>query len=250
MIDGHADFEDGSSASIVVETLGDGTVLVNPIEFSHTSLQVVPLVTGECSDTFQASDNGPYWTTMVQWWFHGSTTPSYLSLADTIADLRAATSNVTQENNSCGRADTFSGTSNYEGLTSSGVQINADLTCFPQGSSDGDSTIGFGPLNGGAIAITCNWDLFILGSHVARIESDIRMDNSRKWTTGSCAGQFASAYFVEGIATHERGHTWNALDFPNGHPNQTMGGANGQCPGSDAKQTLGLGDMLSLEAHY
>jgi len=42
----------------------------------------------------------------------------------------------------------------------------------------------------------------------------------------------------------------NIRDFPSGHPNLTMGGANAQCPDPDQKRTLGLGDMLSLESVY
>jgi hypothetical protein len=104
-----------------------------------------------------------------------------------------------------------------------------------------------GTLPSNTIAQTCSWaNLFF------RTESDICFNKNSVYTftTGSCSGQFSSSYYVEGIMTHERGHTWNVRDFPSGHPNLTMGGANGQCPGLDDKRTLGLGDMLSLELVY
>lgn len=98
---------------------------------------------------------------------------------------------------------------------------------------------------GTAIGLTCNW---LSGS--TRVESDVRLNKaSYFWTNASCSDA-PTAYYVEGLTTHERGHTWNANDFPSGHPNLTMGGANGQCPGPDAKRTLGLGDMLTFEARY
>ena len=69
------------------------------------------------------------------------------------------------------------------------------------------------------------------------------------WSIGFCAPG-STAHYVEGILTHERGHTWAVLNFLGDHPNQTMGQAASHCPGLDAKQTLGLGDMISLEYWY
>jgi hypothetical protein len=173
---------------------------------------------------------------------HYTTKPS---VTEVVTDLRAGTQNNTHEVNSCGRPDTVSATSNYNGSNTLPVNITNDGVCASHG--DGTSEVGFGTLPSSMIAGTCNWaNLFF------RTESDTRFNKNDVYTftTGSCSGQFSSSYYVEGIMTHERGHTWNVRDFPSGHPNMTMGGANGQCPDPDQKRTLGLGDMLSLESVY
>ena len=80
-------------------------------------------------------------------------------------------------------------------------------------SGDGVSEVSFGTLPNGTYAGTCNWNVVGMAPH--RVESDTKLNkNWATFTTGSCSGQFATAHYVEGIMTHERGHTWNANDFP------------------------------------
>ncbi len=250
-VEAFSDFADGSSESLLVETTQDGVVRVNPdagapTKESFARFTEALAATGECSDDFTSFDSQVGWTGPMQWWFNSPSTPGSLSLGLVVDDLRAGTTNVTQENNNCGRPDRMSGSASYQGTNSNGVNISVDNICL---SDDGVSEVSFGTLTNTTIATTCNWNVGGLAPH--RTESDIKFNKQDfDFTTGSCAGAFSSAYYVEGIMTHERGHTWNVRDFPTGHPNQTMGGANGQCPGPDAKQTLGLGDMLSLEARY
>jgi hypothetical protein len=244
----YGDFVDGTGEQLVVETLLDGTVLINPPDPmaspSPAVQTVAPLATGECDDNYTDVSSKP-WADTMQWWFHSSTTPPSLIVSEVVTDLRAGTQNITHEVNSCGRPDTVSATSNYNGSNTLPVNITNAGVCASHG--DDTSEVGFGTLPSSFIAATCNWaNLFF------RIESDIRFNKNSiyTFTTGSCSGQFSSSYYVEGIMTHERGHTWNVRDFPSGHPNMTMGGANAQCPDPDQKRTLGLGDMLSLESVY
>jgi hypothetical protein len=245
----YSEFADGTSDSLVVETTEDGQVLINPdppTQRVATTSSTLRGGTGECADGYTAYDSQSKWTGPMDWWFNSPSLPSSLTLSAVTDDLRSGTRDVTQENNNCGRADNMSGSANWQGTNSNGVNISTDNQCL---SDDGVSEVSFGTLPNNIVASTCNWDVAGMAPH--RTESDIKLNKQDyDWTTGYCGGQFSSAHYVEGIMAHERGHTFNAKDFPTGHPNMTMGGANSQCPGADEKQTLGLGDMLSLEARY
>jgi hypothetical protein len=246
----YADAVDGSSQWLSVTNSPAGIISVQSGSTpSSTVSSVTPLTGGECGDSYNGADNQPIWHQTVNWYFHSSTTPAYLSVNSTESSLRDAVINITHENNNCGWSDNVSASSNYAGRTSNPVQVNSNNTC--DSSGDGSSVIGFGPLSSGWLGATCNWNASINGS-LERVESDTRLlaDPSQKWTNGSCSGQFSVAFYVEGITTHEKGHTWNVTEFPAGHMPQTMGGANGQCPGPDDKETLGSADMISLEANY
>ncbi len=242
-VEAYADFADGSSQRLVVETLDDGTVLIDPPD-PASSGPAAPLGTGECNDNYSSADSLPAWCTTMNWWFKSGSTPAYLTVSGVVTDLRAALNNITHEINNCGRADTIDATASYQGTSSTSANINSSGVCLTR---DTYSLVDFGTLPSTWIAATCNWS-----SGGSRVESDIRMNKINfTWTTGeTCPSPSSTAYYVEGIMTHERGHTWNANDFPSGHPNQTMGGANGQCPGADAKSTLGLVDMLTIESRY
>ena len=184
----------------------------------------------------------------VEWWFNANSLPNELGLSATISDLRAGGTDITHEVNDCGMDDEISATASYQGTNGNGVNMNSSGDCL---SRDGVSQVGFGDLPGW-FGATCNWnDLVWLDWE--RVESDIRLNKAdHDWTTGtSCSGSHSNDWYVEGIMTHERGPTWNVVDFPEGHPNLTMGGAAGGCPeGPDEKSTLGMGDMLSFESRY
>jgi hypothetical protein len=250
-VEAYADFKDGSSEFLSITTGPDGTVTVDSgsSPAARVSSASAPAVASDCNDDYN-DYAGPRWIDTMTWYFQDSGTPSYLNVDNVETDLRAAVTNITHENNTCGRPDTITATASYQGRVGWDEQIGSGGGCAVSG--DGHSVVGFGPLDT-LLGKVCNWTAYTRQYGYIRVESDIRLDNNSKWTTGSCSGQFANAYFVEGVTTHERGHTWNATDYPAGHPTLTMGQANGNCgtgSGTDEKQTLGLGDMLSFEHSY
>ena len=264
VVDGSADTFTGGSYEITVETLKDGTVTAS---FRKDGLPMT-VVTGpagnleaqpsqqpatssvsnlaprnpddpECVDDEHGQDSDRHWNSTMHWYWDRDSTPGYLDNDKVEADLRAAVTNITHENNNCDRPDTVSATASFEGYASDGPEISPLAQC---GTNDGKSDIGWGSLN--YLGYTCNWG-------DPRTASDVKLDNNgAHWTTGACAGQPNPTYYVEGITTHERGHTWNLWDLGGPHANLTMGGANGQCGLPDQKQTLGLGDMKGLEVNY
>jgi hypothetical protein len=236
-------------ASITVTTKPDGTVIVNPPDDSPTAARIATRsVEGdECTDDYHDTA-GNDWESTMNWWFNIDSLPSELGESATIQDLRSGGTNITHEVNECGMDDEIGATATYQGTNHIGVNIADNNNCLTR---DSVSQVGFGDL-ANALGITCNWSVYGgLHQDYVRVESDIRLNKvDYGWTTGSCTGENSDDYYVEGLMTHERGHTWNAVDFPNGHGQQTMGGANGRCPGPDEKSDLGLGDMLAFESEY
>lgn len=238
------DFANGSHQKLRVVTEEDGTVLVNPPKREPPSYRHGRVPTTECSDGYTDVSN-EYWSTYMNWYFNAGSNPDELNVDNTETSLKNAVNNIIHEDNNCSRSDYFTYSATYQGRTSRSVDINTNNTCVPDGQSDGYSVAGFGTLPQSVIAATCNFD----GNPIID-ESDVRF-NKYWWDWVNIAGPSCSnKLYVEGIATHERGHTWSAEDFPSGHPDLTMGGANGECPGIDAKKTLGLGDMYSIEYYY
>jgi len=208
-----------------------------PISEEPSGPDPLVVTTPECDDAAGGHDTNSQWNSTMLWYWDRDSTPSYLNLSKVEDDLRAAVTNITHVNNNCGRGDNVSAAASFEGYASDGPEISPQDVC---GSNDQKSDIGWGTTS--YAAVTCNW-----GN--PRKDSDIKLNGALRWTTGACAGETSSTSYIAGPVTHERGHTWNLLDRF-GHRNLTMGDANGNCGGPDAKTTLGKGDWQGLEANY
>jgi hypothetical protein len=76
----------------------------------------------------------------------------------------------------------------------------------------------------------------------------MRITTTADWFTGGVPAGCSNQFSLEGVATHERGHTYGL-----GHVNSqalTMRPRVGPCGSSRNLVTLGLGDMLGLEQKY
>lgn len=241
-VTGYFDRADGSGVTLDAETRRDGNVVVRYMDSRKRTRprQAIPYDTSECGDSYYAAVDTRKWTGSFQWYLNANSIPSELDVDNTETALRASTTNITHEVNNCGRSDTVSATVGYQGRTTNGVNISTDGSCF---NADGQSVTGFGDLPSSYIATTCNW-----GN--PRTESDTRFNKYDYQFVVNAGSGCSGKYYVEGMGTHEHGHTWDLNDDPSGHPNLTMGGANAECSGPDDKATLGLGDMLGLEVNY
>lgn len=165
--------------------------------------------------------------------------PSYLNKKAAITDIRSGGAHITRVHNPCGVGDGVGAAIDYRGGTS--TQTNATYTGCAGG--DGRSVVGFGPLRH-AVAVTCT--SFNSGSGFNRVtSSDIRFNTNQRFVTNvgpSCRSAFA----IEGIATHERGHTFG-IDHV-GAVGQTMYPSAARCSNSFA--SLGRGDALGLNRKY
>jgi hypothetical protein len=136
--------------------------------------------------------------------------------------------------NDCGRADLVSAMARYVGTTAQSTSCSV---------MDGRNVVGFRGLPDGFAARTCWW---YSDGHI--IEVDIQINSKLRWAT-SLAG-CRSQLMLEAVMTHEVGHAFGV-----GHVDESTHGRltmstnlDGLCTNREA--TLGLGDLLALEALY
>ena len=202
---------------------------------------------GACRDRAYNDGEGRV-ESSLSWSFNRSTVPGELT-GDSAEDaIRRAGSNITNTRNNCRLADRVPAEAGlpYAGNTNSQADILRD-SCS---SNDGESMVSFGDLANGILAGTCNWkDPGFLYDEVT--ESDIKINKTDfNWTTRPDARSCRNLFDLEGVMTHERGHT-----FGLGHVGEKRHGAltmstfiNGSC--QSAERTLGRGDVLGLAHKY
>jgi len=98
--------------------------------------------------------------------------------------------------------------------------------------------------------VTCNWGIARPG-YDDTVASDIKINKQGvRWTTSPRSGSCRGMWDLEGVMTHERGHTFGLGHVSEtGHGNLTMSTTiNGAC--QMAKRTLGRGDVLGLGGKY
>jgi hypothetical protein len=231
----------GGQRWIGVQTAADGSVSVTRSRAASThgaSPGAAPAsaCTDGGYDLYSSS-----WKKMFKWRFNVSSTPSSLNRDQTTSALRAAVTNITHADNNCGLSDKVSATSNYEGSTSKPANIGVDSSCK---SSDGTSVVAFGDLLSGDLGIACWWS-----SGNAIQEGDFKLNKIESTWTVDIGSKCQVKYVVEDVATHEFGHVFG-LDSLSEilHPALTMSLVMLPCQRSET--TLGLGDVLGLEALY
>jgi hypothetical protein len=183
---------------------------------------------------------GSWWRSTVNWSFRARSTPANLTRPAAQAAVKAGASHITQAFNDCGRGDRVSATSRFLGITTVKPNISVGSAC---GNPDGYNVVGFGDLLGSELGLTCWW---FQGTRT--IEADMKLNkHDFNWTTTivGCSNQ----YVVQAVATHEFGHVFGLAHVSEAsHGNLTMSTAMFACDNSPS--TLGLGDMLGLEARY
>jgi hypothetical protein len=177
---------------------------------------------------------GPRWETTLKWYFAASSTPSGLSRTGVRDVIKRAFANVTGARNDCGRGDNVSATALYKGTTSRRAKCNG---------RDGYNVVGFRSLSADVLAYACYW---YVGGRM--VEADIQINNTVSWALG-VAG-CVNKQVLEATMTHEAGHVFGLDHVPEaGHARLTMSPLlNGLC--NNEESSLGLGDLLGLEALY
>ncbi|MCP8308320.1 MAG: hypothetical protein H3Z54_06460 [archaeon] len=162
-----------------------------------------------------------HWYTTAKYWINTSNKYGFSSSA-VVATITASAETWDSETS----AFVFS----YQGTTrrSAGIRDNYNVVAWGL------------YYNSRAIAVTYIW---YRGSQI--LETDTRMNTYYKWSLSGVAGKMD----VQNIMTHEFGH-WVGLNdlYSDADYWLTMYGYSGY--GETYKQTLGLGDILGLEAWY
>jgi len=128
----------------------------------------------------------------------------------------------------------------WDTKTSSEVFSYKGTTTRSAGRRDGYNVVAWGTYGSGVIAVTYIW---YSGSRI--LETDTRMNTYYRWSLSGEAGKMD----VQNIMTHEFGHWAGLADlYDSADYWLTMYGRGSY--GETYKQTLGLGDILGLEAWY
>ena len=208
-----------------------------------SALAVVAPAGGDpCTDKARSfnGDVKPHWQETVRWAFRARSTPANLGKRATARALVRAMANIVGAHNDCGRRDRVSATATFLGVTDRRPAPTENGACAQQ---DGVNVVGFGELPDGIAGLTCVWSI---GDRI--IEADIKLDKDARWATSLTGCDVQS--LVEAVATHEFGHVYGL-----GHVREATHGRltmserlDGYCQNNES--TLGLGDMLGLEALY
>lgn len=192
-----------------------------------------------------------------KWYLNRNSIPLYLNEDRATARIREGGAHITNETTNCNyyRPDFPTGIS-YQGSTSRTSDMGWEdgrFVCWPAANPrDGVNVVDFGNMPSTYRAGTCNYRHWYSRGELT--ESDVRFNSSRSevefydtnWKPASCDGRTD----LEGLATHERGHTFGLAHVSaKYHPTQTM-----RSPGPRGctlmSRTLGLGDLYGLTEIY
>lgn len=198
---------------------------------SAAGTTAVRATTSSCTNRSYAK-LGYRWSAPVSWRYNPAG-----QKVNGAATVRAGADAWTGATAACGRKVTSAAAERLAGTTTQAAGVTATGGC---GASSGTSVVGWGSLRAGTLAVTCVWSR----SGVA-VEVDQRYTTAQQWSASStCSG---SRFDLRGVATHEWGHA-----FGLGHTAQNSGlvmkPASTTC--ETAQRTLGLGDLVGIDALY
>lgn len=179
----------------------------------------------------------------TDYWYYNesSVSRSGLSVSATLADTRQASSNMTLGINNCGYAEgAWRSKASFQGNTSRYANVDSAAHCtsrFP----DGQSTVSWGTLPSGTLAITCWHD--IGGNEIS--ETDIQI-NAYNGIVDTLPSGCTSQSDLQSVVTHEWGHAFG-LSHETSGANEVMYPTVGPCR---LRRHLGRGDYNGMAALY
>lgn len=239
---------------VVTSTGGLVQVSATPALGDSTSARPQPVLPGDGGGTTQCTDSAYSFNTPTK--VHWHSTPHYrynatgqrsngTTSAWAVA-VSAAEVNMSRGDNVCGFTSNPGISAVYDGTTTRLTNISATTTTTTCGTGDGYSTVGWGTLPSGTLAVTCGW---YNSSTYASLSSDIQINGGRySFYPGS--GTCSSMWDLQSVMTHEFGHFYGLGHVSEStYPQLTMSTAiNGYCETDE--QTLGLGDLKGMLALY
>ena len=202
---------------------------------------------GECSDTeYTDGERRVPEDSALRYEINRASTPSELRIGDAVSAIRRAGARVVNTKSRCRMGDRVPAGLVYEGKTGQGANVDG----FNCKNNDENSVVAFGDLPSGVLAVTCNWGIVRPG-YDETVASDIKVNKQGvRWTTSPSSRSCRGMWDLEGVMTHERGHTFGLGHVAeSGHGNLTMStNINGTC--QMAERSLGRGDVFGLGNKY
>jgi hypothetical protein len=235
-----------SDDELAVVTLPDGDVQVNPpapVAMRPANQAARPLTSDPaCSEDEDAFDMSLALSTTVSWSYNSQYSP-HSDAAVTGATTAGANAWYIPTTNCTPMYNSSPGFS-YAGTTSIRPSVTTATTCS---GADGHNVTGWTSLPAGYLGVTCNY-----GSGGSR-ETDLAYNSSGLIhyffaTVPSGCGSPTAYFDFQGVAAHERGHSYGMLHAPAGGNDETMYGALSSC--TTKYETLGYGDMAGAKSLY
>jgi hypothetical protein len=240
--------EDGRMELVELETDEDGEAELRFPDEDRSLVAATPAVAvcpGECTDD-RMNLSGWYWPGPLSWSYHDTGRPAALSKANVVNAFYDGAVGPVNARNTCGLPDHASALQSYLGETGTAPNVSVVGGMLAVASNDDLNIVGWADLPGSFLGITVTWSDVATGK---AISSDMLYDNIVGWYTSStppaeCTNQFS----LRGVATHEFGHAFGLGHSDGDSCNLTMHPSTGPC--TSGGRTLGLGDVLALEALY
>ena len=229
-------------AAIAALIIGAAPTSAHPLQIGREPVTIaagqldgtVGLAPNPCHDSAYNLIGAKWANGTYDWSFRARSVPGALGRRAARDTIIKAFHNITSEHNDCGRATHTSISADYLGNT--GRRVNCS-------SRDGHNVIGFGRLPRGILAVTCYWT-----RNGRMVEADMTINSRESWALSltNCHNQV----MLESTITHEAGHVFGLAHVSERrHGRLTMSPyIDGPCENNEA--SLGLGDMLGLEALY
>jgi hypothetical protein len=127
----------------------------------------------------------------------------------------------------------------FAGYTALRPNVSRTPDCL---EPDDVNTVGFGAMNQ-YLAVNCSWYYIIIDE---AYETDVMFNSNDSWTTDPDNSFCLTAYDIEAVMTHERGHTFGVGHVSElTHPRLTMStNIDGPCQAQE--RWIGQGDFLEL----
>lgn len=222
---------------LTVTRASDGSLAIRRGAAAAASAPTASAATSGCSSSAYV-DLGYQVGGTYAWKYNGNGAPASVA-GSALANLKTATSNMANGRDDCGLAGQPRTGQSFTGTTTKAPGITADAQC--QSGPDQVNVTGWKSLTAnGVLAVTCTYSSS--GSHDVA-DSDAAINSKVRWVTSaaSCNG----AYDLQGVMTHERGHTYGLGHAGGaGAEGLTMYPSVRACDFS--KRTLGRGDLLGL----
>lgn len=229
-----------ADGTIELDHVGDDSA----VESSVVERRAVSVM-GPCADPAY-TDNSWRVSSGIHYRFNASTTPRGITHPAARDAIRRAARNVVDTRSDCHLGDQVPATLTYDGGTSAVADV-WDESCA---KSDGVSVVSFGDLPK-ALAKTCTYYKINASGYDEVGTSDVKLNRADfRWTVHPDSRSCKRSYDIEGVVTHERGHTLGLGHVPEQyHGRLTMSPViDGPCQKSE--RTLGKGDVLGLEGKY
>lgn len=241
--------EEEDSLVISVEVTPDGEIHYETPAHALTAA-TTSTSPGPCEDrTYQLLAHKWYGT--LAWRLNDVNKPSSLTATQTLQAIREGAANIANSYNSCGSEDYVSATNSYLGTTTAATDMytsNGIVYCDSYSQTNKVSVVAFQSMPSSYLGATCTWRINRDPDVDEAVETDLRLNLNKGWTTTPADGDCTSQYDLEYVVTHERGHSFGLADLAGDHAALTMYERGSAC--SSAGRTLGVGDVLGLRQRY